>query len=143
MSNHIDIHVGQRLRFKRIMLGMSQDQLGQAVGVTFQQVQKYEKGQNRIGSSRLYEFAKILRVPVSYFFEDIDEAADKNMNINSSGFAETDSNYEAVRLDNKEILNLVRAYSTIGDPEIRKRTLALIKSLSTDIVNEEELATTA
>src|SRR6185369_2529188 len=64
----VDVHVGSRVRLRRTLLGMSQEKLGTAIGLTFQQIQKYERGSNRIGSSRLYEFAKVLDVPVSYFF---------------------------------------------------------------------------
>ena len=68
-SNPVDVYVGTRLKIRRLELGYSQNKIGEMTGITFQQVQKYEKGLNRIGSSRLYEFAKILKVPVSYFFE--------------------------------------------------------------------------
>ena len=68
-SNPVDVYVGTRLKIRRTELGLSQNKIGEMTGITFQQVQKYEKGLNRIGSSRLYEFAKILKVPVSYFFE--------------------------------------------------------------------------
>ncbi|HLJ63461.1 MAG TPA: helix-turn-helix transcriptional regulator, partial [Stellaceae bacterium] len=73
--NPIDIHVGARVRLRRTLLGMSQERLGKAIGLTFQQVQKYERGANRIGSSRLFELSKILDVPVSFFFDDIDPRA--------------------------------------------------------------------
>jgi transcriptional regulator with XRE-family HTH domain len=129
MPHPVDIHVGQKLRSKRVMIGMSQEELGQAVGVTFQQIQKYEKGLNRIGSSRLYEFSKILNVPVSYFFEDM--AGENNLN-DANGVAEPNGSFDHLRLDNKEVLNLVRAYSLITDIEVRKKMLSLIKSLSTD-----------
>src|SRR5256714_12611645 len=69
--NAIDIHVGSRIRLRRTLLGMSQEKLGEAIGLTFQQVQKYERGANRIGSSRLFDLARVLDVPVSYFFEEM------------------------------------------------------------------------
>ena len=68
----IDVHVGSRLRMRRNMLGMSQEKLGEAVGLTFQQIQKYERGANRVGASRLYQFARVLDVPVSFFYDDVD-----------------------------------------------------------------------
>src|SRR4026207_616657 len=74
-SHPVDVHVGARMRQRRTLLGMSQEKLGAAVGLTFQQVQKYERGGNRIGSSRLYEFAKVLDVPVSYFFDEMPSTA--------------------------------------------------------------------
>lgn len=119
----VDTHVGKRLRLRRSMLGMSQDHLGKEIGVTFQQIQKYERGVNRIGSSRLYSFAQILKVPVSYFFEEFE--ADSS----SFGFAEGNSNYNAEDLDNKETLALVRAYYKIEDPAVRKKVLGLIKAI--------------
>src|SRR6478609_5765393 len=70
-SHPVDVHVGARMRQRRTLPGMSQEKLGTAVGLTFQQIQKYERGANRIGSSRLYEFAKVLDVPVSYFFDEM------------------------------------------------------------------------
>ncbi|HJP20850.1 MAG TPA: helix-turn-helix transcriptional regulator, partial [Alphaproteobacteria bacterium] len=71
IPNPIDVHVGGRVRLRRTLLGMSQEKLGQAVSLTFQQIQKYERGANRIGSSRLYQFAQVLDVPVSFFFDDM------------------------------------------------------------------------
>lgn len=129
MAQHpVDVHVGRRLRSRRTMLGMSQENLGDAVGVTFQQIQKYEKGLNRIGSSRLFEFSRTLSVSVSYFFEDFYENADNNGStpeVNENG-----SLYETETLANKEVLALVRAYSAIEDELVRKKVLGLVKSLS-------------
>ena len=70
----VDVHVGTRVRLRRTLLGMSQEKLGEAIGLTFQQVQKYERGTNRIGASRLYELSRVLDVPVGFFFEEIDPA---------------------------------------------------------------------
>ena len=70
-SHPVDVHVGTRMRQRRTLLGMSQEKLGKAVGLTFQQIQKYERGANRMGSSRLYEFARVLDVPISYFFDEM------------------------------------------------------------------------
>jgi len=124
----VDIHVGKRLRSRRTILGMSQEEIGEAVGITFQQVQKYERGLNRIGSSRLYEFSCLLGVSVSYFFEDI------KANTNSAGefsLAEDGSSFEHEQFNNKEVLTLVRSYYGINDPQVRKKVLALIKTLAT------------
>ena len=71
--NPIDVHVGNRVRLRRTRLGMSQERLGEALGLTFQQVQKYERGANRVGASRLYDLSRVLEVPVSYFFDDMDD----------------------------------------------------------------------
>ena len=124
-SHPVDKHVGSRLRTRRTILGMSQEALGDAVGITFQQIQKYEKGLNRIGSSRLYEFACILNVEVSYFFEEISSLSD-----NESIASESYDEFKYDSLGNKEILTLVRAYNNISDSVVRKRILTLMKSLS-------------
>ncbi len=127
----VDIHVGRKLRSRRTILGMSQEEIGEAVGITFQQIQKYERGLNRIGSSRLYEFACILGVGVSYFFEDfVDSSA------NAGGLAEDGASFEYEKLNNKEVLTLVRAYYAIPDVQIRKKMLSLIKSLSSSSAND-------
>src|ERR1041385_4815801 len=73
--NPVDVHVGQRVRMRRVLLGMSQEKLGAALGLTFQQIQKYERGANRIGSGRLYQLAKVLDVPLSYFYDELPGAA--------------------------------------------------------------------
>lgn len=124
MASHpVDVHVGKRLRLRRSMLGLSQDSLGKEIGVTFQQIQKYERGVNRIGSSRLYDFSRILTVPVGYFFEDFSGE-------DAAGFAESDvGEYEAETLDSKETLSLIRAYYRIKDQAIRKKVLGLIKAM--------------
>src|SRR5262245_60680126 len=127
MASHpVDVHVGKRLRLRRSVLGMSQDHLGKEIGVTFQQIQKYERGVNRIGSSRLYDFSRILTVPVGYFFEDFSGQNAAAI----PGFAEGDKGaYEAETLDSKETLSLIRAYYKIKDSAIRKRVLSLIKAM--------------
>lgn len=131
MSPHpVDMHVGKRLRSRRTLLGMSQEKLGEAVGVTFQQIQKYERGLNRIGSSRLYEFARVLSNPVSYFFEGMETAANES---EYKSLAEDSGNFEHENLANKEVLALVRAFSGITDPKVRKDILSLVKSLSNSI----------
>lgn len=130
MAPHpVDIHVGRRLRSRRTILGMSQEEIGEAVGVTFQQIQKYERGLNRIGSSRLYEFACILGVGVSYFFEDY-QSLSSSQKVYGTALQEEEKTFEYENLNNKEILNLVRSYYGIPDPAVRKKILSLIKSLS-------------
>lgn len=128
--NPVDIHVGSRVRLRRTLLGMSQEKLGGALGLTFQQVQKYERGTNRIGSSRLYQLSRILDVPVSFFFDDMpDEAAAQG-----AGMAEgTQSRFDQQDLAKRETLELVRAYYRILEPNIRKRLFDLVKSLGPQI----------
>ena len=83
--NPVDVHVGTRVRLRRTLLGMTQTGLGQAIGLTFQQVQKYERGVNRIGSSRLYDLARVLDVPVNFFFDDMPKDVASKSNAASSG----------------------------------------------------------
>ncbi len=126
MTNPVDIHVGKRLRLKRTILGMSQEELAKNLGITFQQVQKYEKGVNRIGSSRLFDIAQVLGVPVSFFF---DEYGDSNP---IYGFAEEAEKFEHEKgeVSNREIMSLVKAYCQIKSADTRKKAMDLIKSLA-------------
>jgi transcriptional regulator with XRE-family HTH domain len=136
--NPIDVHVGKRLRLRRTLLGMSQERLGEMLGLTFQQVQKYERGVNRIGSSRLFELGQILDVPISFFFDDLPEtvtgAGGAVSSYAISGLAEEraafDHEDDALPLDKRETLELVRAYYRIGDPAVRKRLFELAKALA-------------
>jgi len=136
--NPIDVHVGKRLRLRRTLLGMSQERLGELLGLTFQQVQKYERGVNRIGSSRLFELGQILDVPISFFFDDLPEtvtgAGGTIGGYAISGLAEEraafDHEDDALPLDKRETLELVRAYYRIGDPAVRKRLFELAKALA-------------
>ena len=123
--NPIDIHVGNRVRLRRTLLGMSQEKLGEAVRLTFQQIQKYEKGMNRIGSSRLYQFSQILDVPVSFFFDDMSEHV-----ASAQPGAATESDFERDPLAKRETLELVRAYYRISEPAVRKRVFELTKSIA-------------
>ena len=129
MAHPVDIYVGMRLRLRRTLLGLSQEAIGKAIGVTFQQIQKYERGINRMGSSRLYEFAKIMYVPVSYFFEGFEENSDKKT---ATGMAEEPAGFEHENKIGREALELMRAYYRITDPTVRKRMYDLIKSLAND-----------
>ncbi len=139
VPNPIDIHVGSRLRLRRTLLGLSQEKLGEAVGLTFQQIQKYERGANRIGSSRLYEFSRILDVPVSFFFDDMTEELKTARG--SYEVTEADlENLESDPLAKRETLELVRAYYRIDDPAVRKRVFELTKSLARAAAGEEEPA---
>ena len=117
----VDIHVGGRVRLRRSALGLSQDQLGAAIGLSFQQVQKYERGANRIGASRLYEMSKVLHTPISYFFEDFGD----------QGLAEAGgSSYQPDPVMKREALELMRAYHQILDPKQRKKVLKLVQGLA-------------
>lgn len=123
----VDVHVGSRVRMRRTLLGMSQEKLGKALGLTFQQIQKYERGANRIGSSRLYKLSKILDVPVEFFFEDMQDSSGRRVRgMSDSG----PHQYEADQLSRRETLELVRAYYRIKQPKVRKRTFELVKAIA-------------
>lgn len=133
-ANPVDIHVGARMRLRRTLLGMSQERLGDAIGLTFQQVQKYERGANRIGASRLYDLAQVLDVPVSYFYDDMTGTtqAQSPMHI-IKGSSETPADLTPVEADSmtkRETLEMVRAYYGITDPHVRKRVYELAKTLA-------------
>lgn len=122
----VDVHVGSRVRLRRTLLGMSQDKLGKALSLTFQQIQKYERGANRIGSSRLYKLSQILDVPVSFFFDDMPaEVTGKAMGMAEGG----KQTFEVGQLSRRETLELVRAYYKIKDPAVRKKLLEMVRVL--------------
>ena len=123
----VDVHVGSRVRLRRTLLGMSQEKLGNAVGLTFQQIQKYERGANRIGASRLFEMSRILDVPVQFFFDEMVAAPESADYRPMSG--ETDAP-EQDPMAKRETLELVRAYYRIPDAQIRRRLFELAKALA-------------
>ena len=130
----IDVHVGTRVRLRRTLLGMSQERLGEALGLTFQQVQKYERGVNRVGASRLFDLSRILDVPISFFFDDMPDSLAAAFGGQPSGrriagFADTQDGFADDTLNRRETLELVRAYYRITDPAVRKRVFDLIKSM--------------
>ena len=130
--NPVDVQVGARLRLRRTLLGMSQEKLGAAMGLTFQQVQKYERGSNRIGASRLFEISRILAVPVSYFFEDSDEkpALGKKARLQPAGLSEEDDDFSDDPLARRETLELIRAYYRINSPKLRRKIFDMIKAMA-------------
>jgi transcriptional regulator with XRE-family HTH domain len=125
----VDIQVGARVRLRRNMLGLSQEKLGDAVGLTFQQVQKYEHGANRVSASRLHELSRVLAVPVSFFFDDTDPV---RAPATPADFAEAAAS-EAVEADplrRSETVELVSAYYAIGGTAVRRRLFDLAKELA-------------
>lgn len=128
-ADSIDKLVSKRLKMRRMMLGLSQNDLGKAVDVSIQQVQKYEKATNRISSGKLFAFAKFLKVPINYFYDKVD-----NTNgLPNSVFAEEASVYEASTQDytsEKEVLTLVKAFTDIKSPQSRKKVIELIKTMT-------------
>lgn len=131
-ANPVDVHVGSRLRLRRSMLGMSQEKLGEAIGLTFQQVQKYERGANRIGASRLLDLARVLDVPVSFFFDDMPEEVERASprRLRAADGDAPPPYTVADPLAKRETLELIRAYYRISDPKVRRRVLDLTKSLA-------------
>ncbi|HEX3808112.1 MAG TPA: helix-turn-helix transcriptional regulator [Rhizomicrobium sp.] len=124
-ANPIDAHVGNRVRLRRMLVGMSQEKLGELLSLTFQQVQKYEKGVNRIGAGRLFHIAKILSVPIDYFYEDVTDAN------SMPGFAEDQANPPVMEfLSTGDGLQLNLAFMRIKEARVRKRVLDLVKSLA-------------
>ena len=127
----IDVHVGARVRMRRTLLGMSQKKLGRAVGVTFQQIQKYERGVSRIGAGRLFNLSRILDVPVSFFFEGLPASLSGVKARRARGLAEAPtSRFEHDPMSKRETLGLVGAYYRVTDRRVRKHILDLIKSLA-------------
>jgi transcriptional regulator with XRE-family HTH domain len=129
--NPIDKHVGARVRMRRLLVGMSQEKLGSALGITFQQIQKYEKGTNRIGASRLQQISGVLGVPVSYFFEDAQGEA-----LPSAGFGDKKGDYVADFLATSEGLQLTKSFMKVKDPKVRRRIVDLVASIADEAAGE-------
>lgn len=130
-ASPVDEHVGNKLRQRRTLVGMTQEDLANAVGITFQQVQKYENGANRVSAGRLFEFSKILTVPVSFFFENFGGTGKKSFQ--RLGMAEgAQDAFEGPEnvMEKKETIDLIRIYYSIHDPKVRKNLLNLAKSMA-------------
>jgi len=133
MSHHpVDVHVGNKLRERRNFLRISQERLGKDLGLTFQQIQKYEKGANRVGASRLYQISQLLKVPPAFFFDEIPD----NLTLNGSQVSDDANTFEQQPITTRETQQLARAFYSISDVETRKRVLELIKA-----IGEQEQAT--
>ncbi|MEL6282330.1 MAG: helix-turn-helix transcriptional regulator [Pseudomonadota bacterium] len=132
MANEIDAHIGMRLRQRRWLLGLTQQQLGDRVGIKFQQVQKYETGQNRISASRLWELARAVEVRIAYFFDGLGHEVE--------GFSESEPSFESQGdlLADREAAELVRAYYATPEPQ-RRRLYELVKAMG-DIQDVEPIA---
>jgi transcriptional regulator with XRE-family HTH domain len=130
-ANATDPHVGNRMKLRRMLLGMSQERLGELLGLTFQQIQKYEKGVNRIGAGRLFDISKILGVPIDYFFDGV-----ASNTAGPRGFSENEATPPVLEfVSSGEGLQLSLAFMRIKDPKVRKRVLDLVKSIA---AGEEE-----
>ena len=124
----VDVRVGSRVRLRRNMLGLSQEELGKRVGLTFQQIQKYERGANRIGASRLHELARELDVPIQFFYDDTDPVRAPAL---PSGFEESSQEgFDSDPMRRREALELIGAYYEIDDMAVRRRLLDLAKALA-------------
>ncbi len=127
-ANAVDEHVGQRLRMRRMLLGLTQEQVGDKIGLTFQQIQKYERGANRIGASRLYAISNALEVPVSFFFQDMPGKYEDKF---APGFAEGSlPEFKHDPFADRDTLKLVRAFHQIQDLKLRKQVLDLAQSMA-------------
>lgn len=123
-ANSVDWHVGSRLRLRRLELGMSQERLAEQLGITFQQVQKYERGTNRIGASRLHQIAVCLQVPITYFFEGAEQPE------NGSVPASTTQSHLADLLTDAATIRLLRAFAQIDDPHVKQRAVTVIEAIA-------------
>jgi transcriptional regulator with XRE-family HTH domain len=134
--NPIDVHVGSRVRMRRMLIGMSQEKLGEQLGLTFQQVQKYEKGSNRVSASRLYQMGRILGVNVQYFFDELPHSSASA--VPEMGFAESAG--EPIIMDfltSSEGLQLNKAFTQIKDPSVRRKVVELVRTLAGDTIEQE------
>jgi len=136
MMDPLDAHVGSRVRLRRLLLGLSQEKLGDALGLTFQQVQKYERGANRISASRLFDLSTVLGVPVSFFFDDISDELSVKLD---TRLAEADTrspaNANGNPMEDRETQDLLSAYFLIPNPQLRKRLRELIKTLGDPVAD--------
>ena len=138
-NNAVDLHVGKRVRLRRTLLRMSQEQLGTELNITFQQVQKYERGANRVSASRLWDIGQILDVPINYFFDDMTENTMRSSPRRvSRGSEVVDLSDEQIKdpMARRETLELVRTYYTIEKPLVRKRISEMVKSIATTLAGE-------
>lgn len=138
-KNPIDLYVGSRLRTRRLLLGLTQEELGKSAEVTFQQIQKYEKGENRISASRLYEFAQLLKTSIDYFFDGIDVFLNNHLQPSAHYLGEAaDYDFDTTEIyTNKDVINLIKAFTSIDDPNVRRKVISLVRTLA-DL--EEEAA---
>lgn len=141
IPNPIDSHVGERIKLRRRVLGYSQEKLAEELGITFQQVQKYERGLNRVGASRLWKLAKILAVSVNFFYDGLDDEPKTGMMNPSATCLSFNEDAHVPNddiLSRRDVLELVRHYIRITDPRVAKNVLDLVKSISLDTATKEE-----
>ena len=143
--NPIDVHVGNRIRLRRTLLGLSQEKLASLLGLTFQQVQKYERGMNRVGASRLWDIGKVLEVPIGFFYEDMDkEVANQSPRMFSLpentplALAEEEENFDIDPMHRQETIELVKAYYKIPNRKAAKHMFDLIIAMSKTTYNNDD-----
>lgn len=143
--NPIDVHVGNRIRLRRTLLGLSQEKLASLLGLTFQQVQKYERGMNRVGASRLWDIGKVLEVPIGFFYEDMDkEVANQSPRMFSipdsmpTELAEDNENIDLDPMHRQETIELVKAYYKISNRKAAKHMFDLIVAMSKTTYNNDD-----
>lgn len=143
--NPVDVHVGNRIRLRRTLLGLSQEKLASLLGLTFQQVQKYERGMNRVGASRLWDIGKVLEVPVGFFYEDMDRdvasQSPRMFSIPDSTpvcLAEDHEEFDVDPMNRQETIELVKAYYKISNRKAAKHMFDLIVAMSKTTYNNEE-----
>ena len=137
-NNAVDLHVGRRLRLRRTLLGMSQEQLGAELNITFQQLQKYERAANRISASRLWDMSQILDVPISYFFDDMSETTMQSSPrrvARGAGGADVDAPVIKDPMARRETLELVRSYYNIESASVRKRVAEMVKAVAATLMD--------
>lgn len=132
MSHPTDVHVGKKIRLRRTILGLSQEVVGDAIGVTFQQIQKYERGINRVSSSRLHDLSRLLKVPISYFFEDVEKAVSDTSGHATGVGEDKAAAFDHENISSRESLEFMRYYYRIPEPRVRKKVFDLVKSLAED-----------
>lgn len=144
-ANPIDVHVGNRIRLRRQLLGLSQEKLAEMLGLTFQQVQKYERGMNRVGASRLWDIGKVLSVPVNFFYEDMDEEVAKQSprmfslpDSTPLTLAEETENFDVDPMHRQETIELVKAYYKIPNRQAAKHMFELIIAMSKSTYKTED-----
>lgn len=127
-ANPIDVHVGGRVRLRRMLLGMSQEKLGERLGLTFQQIQKYEKGVNRIGASRLFDMARVLGVPIQFFYDEVPNGDSTE----ATGMADVSTEYVPDLITTREGFELNKAFARIPDARVRRAVVELVRSLANE-----------
>jgi transcriptional regulator with XRE-family HTH domain len=132
LPSPVDVHVGARVRQRRTLFGMTQTDLADALGLSFQQIQKYEKGTNRVGASRLYDLSRVLDVSIEYFFDDMPPKVAASLPDVGRGKAKELPNFDLNLMTKRETLSLMRAYYKVEDADVRKRVYELTKAVGAD-----------